>query len=104
MRSELPEIPHSLCTAFMYWMFNGGHVGKVSKEGVLLKKGENVAKIYCDGKAHPSYKMNEYCVIRYELFLKQWLKYGVKFLNELNACADLKMKKAHSANYLKFAA
>ncbi|MDQ9023328.1 hypothetical protein RFI02_19720 [Acinetobacter sichuanensis] len=38
MRSELPEIPHSLCTAFMYWMFNGGHVGKVSKEGVLLKK------------------------------------------------------------------
>ena len=108
MKAKFLTLPHNLCTAFMQWMLNGGHIGKVNKVAVVLKKGTNVAKIFCDGNNQPFYEMNEYCATRYELFLKQWFVQGVQFIQGLttraNQVIQQKLLKTHSANYQKFMA
>lgn len=78
-------LPNSLCEPFIQWLMNGEYSVSVKKDGVYFHKGNKVAVIYSRGIEQPFYKMNSHMIERFELFSRQWLKYGKDFLQALRA-------------------
>ncbi|MHA3079680.1 hypothetical protein [Acinetobacter sp. ANC 5502] len=89
---QITRIPNELCPAFMEWCIRGGHDIKVKKDGVVIRKGSSVGTILCRGKVEPNYLMTEYVISRFELFSRQWMKYGKAFFEELDSAM---MKKCN---------
>ena len=87
---QVTWIPNELCPAFLEWCIRGGHDIKVKKTGVAISKGKNKGTILCNGKVEPSYLMTDYIVSRFELFSRQWMKYGKTFIEELDAAMTKK--------------
>lgn len=95
------KIPNSIVTPYFQWMYGGGFIGKVTRKGIVFKRGNDIAIIYNeDCKKHESYEMNEYCQKRYEMFLKQYLNNGRSFIESLDAKMDAVMIK-HKAELVK---
>ncbi|ENV48071.1 hypothetical protein P255_01455 [Acinetobacter brisouii CIP 110357] len=82
--NQITRIPNDVCPAFMEWCLRGGHEIKVKKDGVIIRKGKSSGMILCRGKVEPNYLMTEYVISRFELFSRQWMKYGRAFFEELD--------------------
>ena len=101
------HLPADLCAPFIQWMLNGGHEPNRKKGCVTLKRGQNVAKIYCSGQIEPSYRMNDYGIARFEMFSQQWIKQNHGFIQTLKLQAEFVITAARrelSISYLRIAA
>lgn len=79
------RLPNELSPAFMEWCLRGGHSIKVKKDRVCVHKDQKRGEVICKpGVIQESYAMNEYMIERFQLFSRQWLKYGKSFVNELD--------------------
>ncbi|MDM1272645.1 hypothetical protein [Acinetobacter indicus] len=78
------RLPNELSPAFMEWCLRGGHSIKVKKDRVCIHKDQKRGEVICKpGVIQESYAMNEYMIERFQLFSRQWLKYGKSFVDEL---------------------
>ena len=107
IEKKITHLPAELCAPFIQWMLNGGHEPNRKKDCVTLKRGSNVAKIFCTGRVEPSYKMNDYCITRFEMFLQQWIKQDRRFTDSLRSQAEKTVTAAQrelGISYLRIAA
>lgn len=98
---QITHIPHDLLPAFVEWLDRGGHEVKQKKNGLFLVKNDKRGHIF--GKAgvvQESYLMNDYMIERFALFSQQWLKYGKKFVKELDVSMKRKLAEMHRLNGL----
>lgn len=78
------RLPNELSPAFMEWCLRGGHSIKVKKDRVCIHKDQKRGEVICKpGVIQESYAMNDYLIERFQLFCRQWLKYGKSFVDEL---------------------
>lgn len=101
----LKQLPSSIGAPFVEWCERGGHKVQIKKNKLIIKKGENFGVIEFD-RNEPAelYQLNEYLSVRYELFLKQYLKYGKGFIAELRAAMANKYYQAVKINTLRMVA
>jgi len=113
MRKELEVVKTidylsaKLCAPFIQWMLNGGHEPNHKKGCVTLKRGQNVAKIFHGGDIESSYKMNAYCIERFELFSRQYFKVGRSLIDSLKSQAMstiVDAQREFNISYLRVAA
>lgn len=94
-RKKIDRIPNSLCAPFIEWCARGGHDIRVKKDKVTIKKGKGAGVIRFSGQIQVDYQMNDYLIDRFYLFCQQWLKHGVKFVDELGGAMIDKCNKAN---------
>lgn len=78
------RLPNDLCPAFLEWCIRGGHSIRLKKDRIRISKNQQIGEVVCKpGVTQESYAMNDYLIERFQLFCRQWLKYGKSFVDEL---------------------
>lgn len=63
-----------------------------------MKKNGKTAQIYWSKEDY--LEINDYCQERYMLFLNQWLKYGVEFIESLKDSGVMQISKLRGQAYM----
>lgn len=92
------KIKGSIIFAFVVFMQNGGHSLSEKKGNIVMKKNGKTAQIYWSKEDY--LEINDYCEERYILFLNQWLKYGVEFIESLKDSGVMQISRLRGQAYM----
>lgn len=92
------KIKGSIIFVFVVFMQNGGHSLSEKKGNIVMKKNGKTAQIYWSKDDY--LEINDYCQERYMLFLNQWLKYGVEFIESLKDSGVMQISKLRRQAYI----
>ena len=93
------KIKESIIFPFVVWMINGQHNVSEKKGNIVMKKNGKIAQIYCSKGDY--LEINDYCQERYVLFLTQWLKYGVDFIESLKEEGVMQVARLRGDSYMR---
>lgn len=93
------KIKESIVFPFVTWMMIGNHHLTEKKGNIVMRRNGKTAQIYFSKDDY--FEINDYCAERYEMFLKQWLKYGVEFIKNLKREGALEVMRNRGQRYLE---
>lgn len=93
------QIKGSIVFAFVVWMQQGQHDLTERKGNIIMRKSGKTAQIYWNKGDY--FDINDYCQERYLIFLNQWLKGGIDFIDDLKEKGVMQVNKLRSKSYME---